>query len=83
MSRAGQQLPLDLGVPARTARHRPVQVQPEEPCVYRAVEALRAAGLRVYRNGALHLVDDKLLTTAELMRLFHAQQRREQGKADR
>ena len=83
MSRAGQQLPLDLGVPPRTARHRPVQVQPEEPGVYRAVEVLRAAGLRVYRNGALHLVDGKLLTTAELMRLFHAQQRREQGKADR
>lgn len=83
MNRAGQQLPLDLGLPPRTARRRPAPTQREEPGVYQAVEALRAAGMRVYRNGALHQVDGKLLTTAELMRLHHAHRRRARGEAER
>lgn len=80
--RGGIQLPLDLGQPPRTARHRPVRAQREEPGVYQAVEALRVSGRRVYRNGALHQVDGKLLTTAELMRLYHAHRRRIRGEAE-
>ncbi|MGF7175879.1 hypothetical protein FHS63_003660 [Azospirillum doebereinerae] len=44
-------------------------VQREDAALYRAVEVLRAAGWRVYRAGALHRADDRLLTTAELRRL--------------
>ncbi|WP_244939509.1 hypothetical protein, partial [Azospirillum doebereinerae] len=61
--------PLPLDAPPRTARHRPVAVQREDAALYRAVEVLRAAGWRVYRAGALHRADDRLLTTAELRRL--------------
>lgn len=73
--RGAAQLGLDLGVPPRTARHRPVAVQPETEALYRAVQALRAAGHRVYRSGALHRVDDRLLTTADLIRLRRADPR--------
>jgi len=69
--------PLDLGEPPRTARHRPVGVQREAATLYRAVETLRAAGRRVYRCGALHRVDGRLLTTAELLRLARAERRTE------
>jgi len=61
--------------PPRTARHRPVGVQREDAALYRAVETLRAAGRRVYRAGALHRVDGRLLTTAELLRLARADRR--------
>lgn len=80
MIRAGQQLPLDLGVPPRTARRRPVQARPEEDDVYDAVSALRAAGRAVYRSGALHRVDGKLLTTAQLLRLHRADLRHQRGE---
>lgn len=83
MIRGGRQLPLDLGVPPRTARHRPVQAHPEAVEVYGAVEALRAAGHSVYRAGALHQVDGKLLTTEQLQGLHRAQQRRQRGEAER
>jgi len=67
-----QQLGLDLGVPPRTARHRPVDVQRERQALYDAVKTLRAAGQPVYRCGALHRVGGRLLTTAELLRLARA-----------
>ncbi|MGF7178280.1 hypothetical protein [Azospirillum doebereinerae] len=70
-----RQLRLDLGDPPRTARHRPAQPQREADALYRAVQILRAAGHRVYGCGALHQVDERLLTTADLIRLRHADPR--------
>lgn len=83
MSRAGRQLALDLGVPPRTARRRPVQACPEAAEVYVAVGALRAVGCAVYRSGALHQVDGKLLTTAQLLGLHRAQLGHQRGEAER
>lgn len=40
--------------------------------LYAAVLALRAVGQRVYRCGALHQVDGRLLTTRELLKLAGA-----------
>lgn len=77
-----RQLRLDLGDPPRTARHRPAPPQPEADALYRAVQALRAAGHRVYRSGALHRVDDCLLTTPDLIRLRRADPRCEQPEAE-
>ncbi len=66
---------LPLTDPPRTARHRPVGVQREAETLYHAVEVLRAVGRRVYRCGALHRVDGRLLTTADLLRLARAERR--------
>lgn len=74
--RGAAQLGLDLGVPPRTARHRPVGVQREDEALYQAVTVLRGAGRRVYRSGGQHRVDQRLLTTAELLRLAGAITRR-------
>ncbi len=81
--RPDRQFRLDLGDPPRTARHRPVQPQREADALYRAVQALRAAGHRVYRCGALHRVDERLLTTADLIRLRHADPRCRQPEGAR
>lgn len=80
--RGGLQMSLDLGQPPRTARRRAVQARPEEADVYEAVAGLRGAGLAVYRNGALHLVDGKLLTTAQLLQLHRAEMRRRRGETE-
>lgn len=63
------QLPLDLGVPPRTARHRPVKPQREDEGLYRAILILRESGRRVYRSGALHHVDERLLSAGDLVQL--------------
>lgn len=68
-----RQFRLDLGDPPRTARHRPVQPQREDDQLYRSVRALRAAGRKVYRAGALYSVDGCLLTTKELLMIENAQ----------
>lgn len=52
------QLRQDMGDSPRTARHRPVRPQREADALYRAVQALRAAGHRVYRCGALYWADE-------------------------
>lgn len=64
-----QQLPLALGAPPRTSRHRPAQPAPEDPAVYLAVLALRGVGRWVYRSDAQHRVDGRLLSSAQLLRL--------------
>jgi len=71
--RPDRQFSLDLGDPPYTARHRPAGVQREDERLYRAVRALRLAGRKVYRAGALHRVDERLLTTNELIILENAQ----------
>lgn len=65
---AAPALPLDLDQRRRAAR--------EEEEVYAAVCWLRAAGQTVYRAGRLHRVGDRLLTTAELLRLQRSMKRK-------
>ncbi len=81
--RPDRQFRLDLGDPPCTARHRAVQPQREADALYRAVQALRAAGHRVYRCGALHRVDERVSSTADLIRLRHADPRCRQPEGER
>lgn len=52
---------------------QPRYVKPEPYEIYRAVLFLRRLGLKVYRNGpAIHKVDGRLVTEAEMMRRYRA-----------
>lgn len=65
--------PLQLTVPKRCARRRPLaESRREDEDLYAAIDALRRAGVRVYRSGTNHKVDGRLLTTAQLLRTHKA-----------
>lgn len=65
--------PLQLTVPKRCARRRPLaESRREDEDLYAAIEALRRAGVPVYRSGTNHKVDGRLLTTAQLLRTHKA-----------
>jgi hypothetical protein len=63
------QLALPLERTARVRRGRRVRPRPEDERLYHAVLALRGAGHRVYRAGAFHKIDDRAVTTEQLLAL--------------
>ena len=63
------QLTLPLAPAARVRHGRPVSARPEDEVVYETVRALRRLGRQVYRAGADHKVDGRLLSTRQLIEL--------------
>ncbi len=55
--------------PARIRHGRPVEPRAENEALYAAILALRRAGWPVYRAGADHKVDGRLLSTRDLFAL--------------
>ena len=66
----GVQMALEISTAQRVSRHS--TGDRHAAGLYAAVLALRAVGRRVYRCGALHQVDGRLLTTHELLKLAGA-----------
>jgi len=60
--------PLDLAPQPRIRHGRHAAATPENEGVYEAIMKLRRAGVSVYRAGALHKVDGRLLTTSEMIK---------------
>jgi len=63
-----QALPLPP-VPRTFQKGSGVSAAPEETAIYEAVDRLRKAGYQVHRSGADHKVNDKRLSTAQMIRL--------------
>ncbi len=63
------QLFLPFQPPARIRHGRPVEPRAENEALYDAILVLRRAGRQVYRAGADHKVDGRLLSTRELFAL--------------
>jgi hypothetical protein len=63
------QLTLPFAPPARVRHGRSVAARPEDDMVHGAVLALRRLGHQVYRAGADHKVDGRLLSTRQLAAL--------------
>lgn len=66
--------PLDLAQQPRVRNGRHVVATPENEGVYEAIMVLRRAGISVYRAGALHKVDGRLLTTNEMINVADIKQ---------
>jgi hypothetical protein len=63
------QLFLPFQPPSRIRHGRPVEARAENEALYAAVLTLRRAGRQVYRAGADHKVDGRLLSTHDLLAL--------------
>lgn len=81
-------LPLRYG-PGRVRNGKAVDARPEPDLVYEAIMDLRRRGKTVYRSGAGHKVDDAIITTQDLLKLYrhlmkeqmgHRQQRLKVGR---
>ena len=70
------QLALPFDLPPRVRHGRAVIARPEDGMLHEAVIALRRLGHQVYRAGADHKVDGRLLSTSQLLAVAHDQTER-------